>query len=938
MNLTDLMCLSDEAFLKQAYLSLLDRAIDTVGMVTHLKQLISGYPRVSILRDVYYSEEAKRSRNLADLQGLSDEDYIDAVYQRLLGRSPDPTGWQHYLAKIQTGKRKDIIGEIKRSEEYKDRHKSQITLKNALLNLFNAQDAQSFAPSRSHDDTAIPQPHTYQAWIHQYESLAAQDINDIFSKLPYSDKSAVISIVLPISGADLEHLDACIHSVKHQIYSHWELLLVEGATATEEALRKKVDEHATGDARITVVSADTATDSLQVSLNEGLKQAVGRIVLCLNPADQLPEMALWHIAQAVTDAPDAKLFYGDEDQLDEVGQRSAPYFKPDFDYYLHLAQNLTGGACVFDTEMLRSMGGFRALPEDLLFWDASLRILEQVPGSQIIHIPRILLHRRQCTEAPAIGARNGAAQEIVAEHLARRKIAAQVFAAPDLPSCNRVIFGRVEPQPKVSIIIPTRDRADLLKQCVTSIREKSTYSNYEILIVDNGSTDAATLSLLQQLGQQNVRVERLDIPFNYSTLNNFAAEKAEGEYLCFLNNDTEVLTSDWLEEMVSFAMQEHVGIVGARLWYPDGRLQHAGVITGRHGNADHIHKGLTRGETGYFGRAVLHQRFSAVTGACILLRRSIFEQASGFDEAFPVSLGDIDLCLRVQELGYANIWTPYAELLHHESASRGLDAAIHQSPRLAMETATYHARWGGKLFLDPAYNPNLSLDAEEFSPAFPPRQGRMGQLSHSTLDLLAREQFPTLKEVGTLAAQAFMQENARLRRAAVRSERLAAQLQLDILTSIQVGASARKENEETVQHLLALQEEMVALIEAHKEDEARIAGLELDKSQLHEEKAGLLREQEVARMEQAVLQQERDSLAELAIQREAELTTLQQERDEQARLVSQRQEEVDALQQTKTDLEAENEETVQHLLALQEEMERRVLEGNEKGAIVNSGV
>ena len=286
---------------------------------------------------------------------------------------------------------------------------------------------------------------------------------------------------------------------------------------------------------------------------------------------------------------------------------------------------------------------------------------------------------------------------------------------------NRVRYALPMVAPKVSIVICTRDRADLLASCVDSIIERSTYRNYEVLIVDNGSTEEATFRLFDRLPSKRFRILRDESAFNFSALNNRAVQAADGEYICLLNNDIEILTPNWIEEMLSFSIQPGVGAVGARLWYPGGGLQHAGVILGLGGVANHVHRNLRRGDLGYFGRAALHQSFSAVTGAALMIKKSIYQEVGGLDEKLQVTFNDIDFCLRVRAAGYRNVWTPYAEMIHHESATRGYDVAPHQKARAEQESLLMKQRWGDLLRRDPAYSLNLSIETEDMRMAWPPR-------------------------------------------------------------------------------------------------------------------------------------------------------------------------------------------------------------------------
>ncbi len=277
--------------------------------------------------------------------------------------------------------------------------------------------------------------------------------------------------------------------------------------------------------------------------------------------------------------------------------------------------------------------------------------------------------------------------------------------------------------PLVSIVVPTRDRVELLRQCVESILSRTTYGNYEVVIVDNQSAEEATLTYLAEVTRDSrVRVLPHDHPFNYSQINNDAVSQCRGELVCLLNSDIEVITTDWLEELVSHALRPHVGAVGAMLYYPNGTIQHAGVITGVHGVAGHPYSGMPKGHTGQMARACLAQGMSAVTAACLVVRRSVYAEVGGLNETLAVAFNDVDFCLRLRERGYTNIWTPFAELYHHESASRGLEDTPAKRARFQREVQLMMRRWGSGLDYDPAYNPNLTLAGEPFALAFPPRE------------------------------------------------------------------------------------------------------------------------------------------------------------------------------------------------------------------------
>jgi glycosyltransferase involved in cell wall biosynthesis len=564
----------------------------------------------------------------------------------------------------------------------------------------------------------------YTEWVRRYDCLDAQGRQRISQRIEGFVRRPLISILMPVYNAPPKYLQLAIESVRAQLYGNWELCIADDAS-TEPAVRQILREAELSDARIKVIYREK-NGHISASSNSALQLAMGQFVALLDHDDLLAETALFRVAEAIDAHPDAILIYSDEDKIDAANRRYEPYFKSELNYELLLAQNMISHLGVYRTETLRELGGFRVGYEGAQDYDLALRVVERAMADQIIHVPYVLYHWRAIAGSTALdeGEKDYAAEagrKAVAEHLARRGVAAEVLPAPEGPSLNRVRFACPSPQPMVSIIIPTRDRAELLGMCLDSLIERSTYANYEVIIVDNGSTEKATEELFARLPKDRFRVVRDESPFNFSALNNGAARVARGELLCLMNNDIEIITPEWLEEMVAFATQSEIGCVGARLWYPDGRLQHGGVIIGLGGVAGHAHKYFPKGDPGYFRRAVLHQSLSAVTAACLLLRREIFEEVGGLDEQLAVAFNDIDFCLRVRQAGYRNVWTPYAEMVHHESASRGHEDTAAKQARFAAEIEFVQARWGRALKEDPAYSPNLTLDSEDYAYAWPPR-------------------------------------------------------------------------------------------------------------------------------------------------------------------------------------------------------------------------
>ncbi|QFY88995.2 glycosyltransferase [Magnetovirga frankeli] len=562
----------------------------------------------------------------------------------------------------------------------------------------------------------------YQLWIEHYDQPGEPEIKAMHRQMRAFVRQPKISILMPVYNPNLRWLQQAIDSVLAQIYPHWELCIADDAS-TQPEVRQMLQGLATQDQRIKVVLRKT-NGHIAAASNSALEIASGAYVALMDQDDLLAADALYHVAKAL-EQEDIALIYSDEDKIDEQNRRHAPYFKCDWNYDLFLSHNMICHLGVYDAAQVRALGGFNEALSGAQDYDLALRLIERISPERIRHIPRVLYHWRShhastASEESVKPYALEAGEKALNQHLQRRGIAGQAILQPG--GHYRVRYQLPDPAPRVGLIIPTRNGLELLKTCLGSILNKSTYPNYQVLIVDNGSDDPEVLSYFDALGRDHgVRVLRDDRPFNYSALNNRAVSELDCEFVALVNNDIEVISPDWLEEMVSLAAQPGVGAVGARLWYPDDRLQHAGVIMVG-GVAGHAHKGLPRGAPGYAKRAILLQSFSAVTAACLVVRRSTFLAADGLDEEhLAIAFNDIDFCLKLETLGHRNIWTPYAELYHHESASRGLETTPEKQQRFAQEVRFMQDKWGERLRLDPAYSPNLSLDREDFSLAWPPR-------------------------------------------------------------------------------------------------------------------------------------------------------------------------------------------------------------------------
>ena len=539
-------------------------------------------------------------------------------------------------------------------------------------------------------------------------------------------RQPLISILLPVYNPELRLLAAAIESIQRQVYQHWELCIADDAS-TDPAIRPFLEEKAREDDRIKL-SFRQKNGHISACSNSALELATGEWCALLDQDDLVAEKALAFVAREIARHPDAGLIYSDEDKLEPNGTRSNPFLKTDWNPELFLGQNYINHLGVYRTNLLHEIGGFREGFEGSQDYDLALRCVERLSPAQIRHIPRILYHWRAVAGslAAVVDAKSyakEAARRAIADHLERRGIVARVEPCPESPESHRVVYELPPAAPAVSIVIPMRDRVALLEQCIASIRAQTDYPSFEFIIVDNGSVEPATLKFLREIEQEvGMRVVREDGVFNFSRLINRGAGAATGEVLAFLNNDIEASEPGWLREMVSQVVRAEVGAVGARLWYPNGTLQHGGVILGLGGVAGHAFPRVPRGHPGYFNRAWLQQNCSAVTGACLLVRKDVFQKAGGFDETnLAISFNDVDFCLRLRAAGLRNVWTPYANLIHHESASRGHQPTPEEQAQFAREAMFMQRKWGIDLLYDPFYNPNLSLNLPGFDLAVPPR-------------------------------------------------------------------------------------------------------------------------------------------------------------------------------------------------------------------------
>lgn len=559
----------------------------------------------------------------------------------------------------------------------------------------------------------------YRRWIELYDARDGDGDLAVLGNMP------LLSVLLPTYNPPEKWLRKCLDSVLEQSYPNWELCVADDAS-THPQVRRVLEEYRRRDARIKVVFRPRNGHISEAS-NSALEVAQGRFVALLDHDDLLHPQALYEVVTALSRNPDLKIIFSDEDKVDQSGLRFDPYFKPDWNPDLFLSHNCISHLGVFETVLVRQVGGFRKGFEGSQDWDLALRCIEQVSHDKICHIPRVLYHWRAIPGSTALAPQekdyaHEAGIRAIAEHLVRTGSAGCVAEKPGYRGNYRVRYSLPTPPPLASILIPTRDGMEHLTRCIDSIIRRSTYPNYEIIVVDNQSSDPAALEYLRKLEhERTARVVHFDAAFNYSAINNFAASQSSGSVLVLLNNDIEVITPDWLEEMVGQALRPEVGAVGAMLYYPNETIQHAGVITGVHGAAGHPYAGKPRGWPGQMNRAKLQQNMTAVTAACLAVTREKWDWVNGLDPTFRVAYNDVDFCMRLGSLGLRNVWTPYAELYHQESATRGSDVRPERVAEFERERALLLSRWATTIDVDPTYNPNLSTTGELFSLSFPPK-------------------------------------------------------------------------------------------------------------------------------------------------------------------------------------------------------------------------
>lgn len=559
--------------------------------------------------------------------------------------------------------------------------------------------------------TAAEPENLYQLWIQQNEPTEEELEAQRKTEFKINPK---ISIIIPMYNTPKKFFQELVDSLINQTYPNWELCLADGSSERNE----KLEAICKKDERIKY-KFKGINKGISENTNAALKLATGDYIALLDHDDLLPVFSLYEVVKCINANPDVEFIYTDEDKFEKLGgKRYDPYFKSDFAPDTLRANNFICHFSIFKKELMDKLGGFRKEYDGAQDYDILLRMSETT--DKIVHIPKILYHWRvhELSTAKSGGTAKPYAYEAgikaLEDHIKRVGLKGTVTHGNTLGTYK--IDYELTDKPKVSIVIPNKDYISTLKVCLKSIKKLTTYDNYEIIIVENNSEEEKTFEYYKGIdGKDNIKVVYYpEKGFNYSKIINFGVKNSTGEYIVQLNNDVELLTPNWLEEMLGFAQREDVGAVGVELFYPDKTIQHAGIIIGIGGVAGHVFKNIPKGMHGYFSKDAMVQNLSAVTAACIMTPKSIYDEVGYMDEKFKVAFNDVDFCLKIREKGKLIVYNPYVQFIHYESKSRGFEDTPEKQARFKTEIDRFHEKW--QEFLDkgdPYYNINLRLDNDQ---------------------------------------------------------------------------------------------------------------------------------------------------------------------------------------------------------------------------------
>ena len=536
------------------------------------------------------------------------------------------------------------------------------------------------------------------------------------------DRMVKVSVLTPLWNTPENFLREMIESVQAQTYQNWELCLADGSDDAHAYVGEICREYAAKDSRIVYKKLEK-NGGIAENTNRCLEMATGEFVAPFDHDDLLHPCVLYEYVKVINEK-DADYIYCDEATFKngDVNQMITMHFKPDYAIDNLRANNYICHFSMFDKKLLEGTELYRTKFDGSQDHDMILRLTDK--ARNVVHVPKLLYYWRQHAGSVSSGVEAKpyvveSARGAVADHLRRHGFSNFKITSTRAFETIFKITYEIIGEPKISIIIPNKDHVEDLRRCITSIIEKSTYDNYEIIVVENNSETREIFAYYEELANNPaVKIITYKGDFNYSAINNLGVSEASGEYVLLLNNDIQIITVNWMEELLMYAQRPDVGAVGAKLYYPDKTIQHAGVVIGlgAHRTAGHVHYRQKRENLGYMGRLCYAQNMSAVTGACLLVKKALYEEAGGLDESFAVSLNDVDFCLKLRRMGYLNVFTPFAEAYHYESASRGSDMTGEAAARYNDESARFREKWKAELEAgDPYYNPNFSLDKSDFS-------------------------------------------------------------------------------------------------------------------------------------------------------------------------------------------------------------------------------
>ncbi len=554
----------------------------------------------------------------------------------------------------------------------------------------------------------------YQAWFKRYFELEQSEQLKLLEQVNALENLPDIAIIIHVD-MHLTGLSNTLQSIVNQLYGAWRIILL-APVSTKAIIQPFLTEN----------THCLFVDEIQKSfkLNDLLLELKEPYFIFLNGGDRLPNYALCKIVQAIKHAPEALFWYSDHDHIDNDGNCSTPYFKPDWSPDLFYSNDYIQEAIIFDSYKLKNLKNIESLPQEnlsSLIYGLILYFLNTKNDNKPFHIKFILFNKATTTKIS-----QAVAETLLKDYFEKKNKNVNIFALKsNFQPAFRTCYLLPNVLPLVSIIIPIKDKVNLLENLLEGLLKKTNYNNIEIIVIDNQSKELETFNYLNKITKENVFVKCLNYPkpFNYSAINNWGVQQAKGEVIAFLNNDLEVINADWLAELVAHALRPEVGAVGAKLYYANDTVQHAGVHTSYEGIGWHTLKHFSREDAGYYGKLQLIQNYSAVTAACLVMRKTVFQQVQGFDETLKVAFNDVDLCLKLRQLGYYIVWTPFAELYHLESVSRGDDTSMKQHLRLRQELVTMQTRWQFELANDPFYHPHLDTTTETYQLAYPPRNG-----------------------------------------------------------------------------------------------------------------------------------------------------------------------------------------------------------------------